>query len=313
MNKIWKKIESLYPIFYKTAFHLKTILPSFERTIENQINDKFNFEFAERICSTGLKISGSWDQYFSNLNNLKEMSMDFLKLQVELEKTGHYKYSSFNEVLNSTYQNDDVEGPDYLWGLYFSEIFWKVHYNFVSFFLVDFIKNLPKNGTILEVPSGTGFFLCEFLRRNPTWDGLGVDISESSIEFSKKLLDSNNISNDSYKIIKQDFLKLDETKQFDIICCGEFLEHLENPLDALKKFHRLLNKNGKIFITVAVWAANIDHIYLYRSAEEVRNHIRESGFKIEKELVQAVFEKDEKNPEKNKIPVNYAAILSIRN
>jgi len=56
--------------------------------------------------------------------------------------------------------------------------------------------------------------------------------------------------------------------------------------------------------------AHIDHIYLYKNAEEVRNHIRKAGFFIEKELVQASFEKDEADPEKSKIPVSYAAILS---
>ncbi len=310
MNETWTKIEKSYPVFYKTANYLISILPSFERTIENQINNEFDFEFAERICTMGLKISKNWQQYCSHVNNLKEMSQDFLRLQIELEKTGKYTFSSFEEVQKFVYTRNDDEGPNYLWGLYFSEIFWKVHYNFVNFFLTNFVRNQTQNGTILEVPSGTGFFLSEFLHANVSWNGLGVDISESSIEFSKKLLETNNISFNSYELIKQDFLKLDESKCFDRICCGEFLEHLENPLQALQKFHRLLNKHGKIFITVAVWAANIDHIYLYKNAEEVREHIRDAGFKIEMELVQAVFEKNEKDPEEEKIPVSYAAILS---
>ncbi len=92
--------------------------------------------------------------------------------------------------------------------------------------------------------------------------------------------------------------------------CGEFLEHLEDPVGALKKFNRLLKNDGRIFITVAVWAAHIDHIYLYNKAEDVRNHIREAGFSIDNELVQSVFEKDKEDPEKPKIPVSYAAILS---
>ena len=79
---------------------------------------------------------------------------------------------------------------------------------------------------------------------------------------------------------------------------------------ALKKLKSLLTKDGKLFVTAAVWAAHIDHIFLYKSAEEVRKHIKEAGLNIENELVQAVFEKDESNPEKEKIPVSYAAILS---
>ena len=92
--------------------------------------------------------------------------------------------------------------------------------------------------------------------------------------------------------------------------CGEFLEHLEDPLGCLKKLNRLLKDDGKLFLTVAVYAAMIDHIYLYRSAQEVRNHIIEAGFKIEKELVQTVFDKDSSDPEKENIPISYAAILT---
>jgi hypothetical protein len=51
----------------------------------------------------------------------------------------------------------------------------------------------------------------------------------------------------------------------------------------------------------------IDHIYLYYSADDVRDHIREAGFLPEKELVQAVFEKV--SPEGRNTPVNYCAIL----
>ena len=206
--------------------------------------------------------------------------------------------------------NNEEDGPDYLWGLYFSEVFWKIHHNFTNFSLNNFMSNLPSTGNILEVPSGTGFFLCEFLRKNPNWFAVGVDLSDSAIQFTHKLFQVNKIQKNSYKIIKMDFLQLETNKKYERILCGEFLEHLEDPLSALKKLKSLLTKNGKLFVTVAVWAAHIDHIFLYKSSEEVRNHIRKAGLKIEKELVQAAFAKDEADPEKEKIPVNYAAILS---
>ena len=176
--------------------------------------------------------------------------------------------------------------------------------------LNNFMSNLPSTGNILEVPSGTGFFLCEFLRKNPNWFAVGVDLADSSIEFNHKLFQVNKISKNSYKIIKMNFHQLEPNKKYDRILCGEFLEHLEDPLSALKKLKSLLTDNGKLFVTAAVWAAHIDHIFLYKSSEEVRNHIKKAGLKIEKELVQAVFEKDEADPEKEKIPVSYAAILS---
>jgi 2-polyprenyl-3-methyl-5-hydroxy-6-metoxy-1,4-benzoquinol methylase len=240
------------------------------------------------------------------------MSIKFLRLQKNLEKTGKYLYSTFEEVEKNEYNtnNKDSDGPDYLWGLYFSEIFWKIHHNFFNFSLNDFMSGLPATGKVLEVPSGTGLFLCEFLINNPNWLGVGIDLADSSIKFSQKLLQINNIPNNSYKILKMNFHQLEPNEKYDRILCGEFLEHLEDPLAALKKLKSLLKDDGKLFITVAVWAAHVDHIFLYESSDQVREHIRKADLKIEKELVQAVFEKDEAEPEKEKIPVSYAAILS---
>tara|TARA_Y100000782_G_C10102957_1_gene231226 strand:- start:61 stop:891 length:831 start_codon:yes stop_codon:yes gene_type:complete len=276
------------------------------------MKNNFNFELSERICENGLKMSNNdYNIYCSNLNNLIDMSKEFLKLQKNLEETGKYLYSKFDEVEKNEYNvNNEVDGPDYLWGLYFSEIFWKIHHNFTNFSLNNFMSDLPSTGNILEVPSGTGFFLCEFLRKNPNWFAVGVDLADSAIEFSHKLFQVNKISKNSYKIIKMNFHQLEPNKKYERILCGEFLEHLEDPFSALKKLKSLLTNNGKLFVTAAVWAAHIDHIFLYKSSEEVRNHIKKAGLKIEKELVQAVFEKDEADPEKEKIPVSYAAILS---
>ena len=173
----------------------------------------------------------------------------------------------------------------------------------------DFVSQTEESGTVLEVPVGTGFHLSQFLINNPKWKGLGIDLADSAITFTKNIFEINNIDKEYYNFIKTDFFSFDDEKKFDRIICGEFLEHVENPLNVLKKLHGLLKKDGKVFLTAAIWSGGVDHIYLYTHPNEVRNHIKESGFLIENELVQAVFEKDEKNPEKGKIPVNYAAIL----
>ena len=306
-------LEKNNELLEKTVSYLKTKSVMFRNTIPKQMKSNFNFKLSEEICAIGLQLSNNnWETYCSNLDNLIDMSKEFLKLQKNLEQNGKYLFSTFEEVEKNEYNldNDELNGPDYLWGLYFSEIFWKIHHNFTNFCLNNFMSDVPPSGKILEVPSGTGFFLCEFLKRNPTWVGVGVDLADSSIEFSKALFEVNNIPKNSYQILKMNFHEIDPDMKYDRILCGEFLEHLEDPLQALKKLKSLLTKDGKLFVTAAVWAAHIDHIFLYKSAEEVRKHIKEAGLNIENELVQAVFEKDESNPEKEKTPVSYAAILS---
>lgn len=306
-------IEIKFPMLFKTATYLQNKMGFFKDSIPRLFDEDFDYELGERICKTGFEMSGEeWNQYYKHVDGLANMSLEFLKLQVKLEKTGKYLYSSFKEVEENEYSKNglEMEGPDYLWGLYFSEAFWKIHHNFVKLFLRDFITITKEKGAVLEIPCGTGFFLCEFLKKHPKWNATGVDLADTAISFSHILFKANEIPQNSYRLLKTNFFEFGEAEKFDRILCGEFLEHLEDPLDALKKFYRLLKNDGRVFITVAVWAAHIDHIFLYNNAEEVRNHIREARFSIEKELVQTVFEKDKSEPEKSKIPVSYAAILS---
>jgi len=308
-----EEIEKRFPTLCKTADYLQNKTVFFKSSIPKLLNSDFDFKFGEKICKTALEIvSNNWNEYFKRVDKLIDLSFEFLKLQIQLEKTGKYLYSTFSEVEENLYSKNDSHehGPDYLWGLYFSEIFWKIHYNFTKFFLQSFVNDVKNEGRVLEVPTGSGFFLCEFLQKNSKWKGTGVDLADSSISISQKILRTNHISKDSYVLKKYDFHNLKEEEKFDRIICGEFLEHLENPLEALKKFNNLLKNDGKMFLTVAIWAAQFDHIYLYKNANEVRDHIQKAGFQIDKELVQVVFEKDEKDPEKSKIPVSYAGILS---
>jgi len=191
-----KELQDDFPLLFQTAEHLMNKAFFFRHTIPKILESNFNFELGERICNTAMKIAkNDWEKYSKNSEGVVDLSMMFLKLQPRLEKTGKYLYSSFKEVEKNVYSESD--GPDYLWGLYFSQIFWKIHHNFTNFFLDEFVKGNKNNGTAIEIPSGTGFFLSEFIRGNPTWYGSGIDLAESSIEFTKTIFRANEIPNNS--------------------------------------------------------------------------------------------------------------------
>lgn len=299
-----------FHLTYKTASYLHDKANFFKNSLPKLLVEGYDFELAERICQIGFQASDNEpEKYFKNLNGLIDLSIDFLKLQVKLEKEGKYVYTSFEEV-KKMYDRDENKGPNYLWGLYFSEVFWKIHCNLTKFFVEEFVKNTENNGTVLEIPIGTGYYFCEFLREKTYWNGVGMDIASNAVLFANKICNLNNIDSTRFKIIQQDFTTYTKNEKFERIICGEFLEHVENPEKILVQLSNLLTNNGKIFLTAAIWSGGIDHIFLYENPEQVRQHIRKAGLKIEKELIQAVFEKDQDNPEKGKIPVNFAVILS---
>ena len=306
---IFDDIKEQYPYFYEASTILEDSCFFFKNVLTELKNIGLDYEYCEDICKKGFSLSdNNFGKYYENLHSLVLFSLEFLKLQVRLVKTGKYLYSSFKEVNRYVYNNPDrkLTGPWYMMALYFSQVFWVTHYNVNKFFLEEICKGNKEDGLILEAPSGTGLFISNFLSRNPSWYGTALDLSDSAIEFTRRMVDTFDIS-EQVGLCKHDFFKYVPSFKYDIVLCGEFLEHLEKPEVALDKLYSFVKDDGFVFLTVAVYASMIDHIYLYKSVEEVREQIKNVGFSIDKELVQNVFKN--KGPEDSCTPINYSVII----
>ena len=77
----------------------------------------------------------------------------------------------------------------------------------------------------------------------------------------------------------------------------------------LQKLHTLLSDNGKLIITTPTNAPAIDHIYLFKGAEDIRYVISEAGFDIEEELCVYSEDVSQEIAERFKISMMYAAVL----
>ena len=204
------------------------------RNISEKIKDKdYNKPFAEKICNILLEICQNNDEkYKQAIDDFTEFSFEFLKLQQELQKTRHYKYSTFNQIKENVYDNPKIMEKTYLHGMLLSEAFWINNNKIINFFLKEFCKDNQESGKVLEVPAGTGIFISEFINQNPNYIAEAYDISQSSIDFAKKVININ--SKKDILIQKQDIFKI-ENKKYDKIICGELLEHLEHPEALLQK------------------------------------------------------------------------------
>jgi hypothetical protein len=86
---------------------------------------------------------------------------------------------------------------------------------------------------------------------------------------------------DRYTIVNNNILDVPLHKKADIVICQEVLEHLEDPLSFIKALRDMAQPSGWGYITAAINAAHTDHIYLYRSPDEVKSQIEEAGWVIE--------------------------------
>lgn len=143
---------------------------------------------------------------------------------------------------------------------------------------VNFVKSIiPKNGKILEIGSGHGFFIesMEKLKYKIT----GIEISKEKRKLSKRITKS--------KIMNVNLMKeIPSMGNLDAIVMFHVLEHLSNPSDFLKKVGSMLNQNGVIILEVP--NSNDDQIFSNLAYTEFywqRGHIHYFNPKSLKETI----------------------------
>lgn len=104
-------------------------------------------------------------------------------------------------------------------------------------FLRSYIKT---EGEVLDLGCGTGEFIYRFLK-----DGFsvrGVDISEDMLKISKEKIESKNLKNNNYELIKENLVNYEDGSEADYIICNfDTVNYLKNE----KEFEKFLEKSNK--------------------------------------------------------------------
>lgn len=246
-KKLKRSLKDLEPSFY---IHAASFFEKYQQFATNQ----------------GKSLEFGIDSYL-------RMVSDYVYEQLRFSQTGEYSCKSFADAYEKIYSKPEVM-EYYMHGLIMSQFLWKHHYDMFRFFhenLSDYTANI-KN--YLEVGGGHGFYLNEAIKLiegEVKYDLL--DISESSINISKKFIDSPAVT-----YILKDIFDYETTEKYNFITVGEVLEHIEEPVELLKKIASLLTEDGHVFITTPTNAPAIDHIFLFHDEAHVEQIINEAGF-----------------------------------
>lgn len=233
---------------------------------------------------------------------------DMLREQIYFQKHKKYRYSTFAEVADSVYFNDDYMAL-YMYGLALTSFLWPNHIAMQRFFLDALPRN--KRGRYLDIGPGHGYFLMTAMKHSSYEDFLGIDISEASIRLTRDIVTHFCPEyRDNFNLRCLDFLDSGlETGSFDAIVAGEVIEHVERPDEFLKEIARLAKPDAWIFVTTCINAPAVDHIYLFGTPEQVDDMFRACGLRIKKSLILPYEGKTVEESLKGKLSVNVAYVL----
>ena len=264
-----------------------------------------NHRFSKGLIERGYATFGSiWAQEFNRMlqslfpddeslssaaKGYAAFAFDSMRHQKAFERDRSYPHKTYEEVANQVYFNEEHMEKEYLPGLLLSHYLWPHHYRQLQFFNNNFVLPLSMSDqkSFIEVGIGTTLYSRIVLENVPDSAGVGYDISPSSCRYAERHVKAIS-AECRYQVCEQDIVA-QPIDQVPWIICVEVLEHLEDPVEFLVTLRKTLRRGGHAFITAAINSGHADHIYLYRSPQDVALHLNEAGFHIEQGFSDTAF------------------------
>ncbi|WP_028577192.1 class I SAM-dependent methyltransferase [Desulfomicrobium escambiense] len=106
----------------------------------------------------------------------------------------------------------------------------------------------PEDGLrVLDAGCGRGDLVVSFSKANPSWQVTGIDLEPERIAIARAVRDRIGLKNAEY--IEGSVLELSHDGRYDMVTCCDVLEHIQDDVSVMKKFHGSLKRGGVLLLT----------------------------------------------------------------
>lgn len=283
--------NSSHDLFRRFAAIAQQKTPFFS-DIWHRSREQFGDEWVNEFCQNLTQLFGSEGEtgWEPAVRGYAEFALDTMRSQKYFERNHHYRWSRLADIRDRYYGNEKHMMESYLPGMFLSHFLWPNHFRLLRYFRNEILPAFATPPALFyEVGVGCGIYSRETLRRFPETVGKGFDISPYSVTFSRRVLEASDVAG-RYDFALGDILTahLPERKA-DFVVSQEVIEHLEDPRRFVGILYKLTKSGGKAYITAAVNAALSDHIYLFRSPDEVKTMLTDAGWKVLRERAEYAY------------------------
>lgn len=284
--------------------------PEHERFLVRRFAEPSHLVHADELAEAVLRLHSEAD--------LEQVCVDYrwmcgvvLEEELFFRRTGRYRMTSYAEAVMQVYENDEYMAR-YMNGLLMSQVLWTNHTGVSSWFVDAFLRaNVPAYRH-LEIGPGHGLLLWLAARSPKCGELTAWDISDASLRATRACLDKLGVDR-PVALDKVDVLNVPAqiVGRFESVVISEVLEHLEDPIGALRSLHPVLERDrGRLFVNMPVNSPAPDHIYLLHHPEEVVALVRDAGFVIEQTKVFAATGYTETQARKQRLTMSVAIIAT---
>jgi len=205
-------------------------------------------------------------------------TLEVNRAQHAYERRGSYEFSTFAEADARVYQKSEYM-HEYYGGVFAILFSWSHYVELMEFYLKSFVAKLS-SGRLIEIAPGHGAWGVLAVSHHAGLTLDGWDISPTSLELAPKMAEGAGVADrcayhlgDATKIAHSEGL-------YDAAICSFMLEHLEDPGKFLADFSPSLRPGALAYVTLALTAAQTDHIFEFRLESEGILLAEAAGFEL---------------------------------
>lgn len=236
-------------------------------------------ELARIVLTLGARRAGGVESLIDDYRFLCESIV--LPEELHFRRHGTYRLTNFADAERECYAN----GPfmdRYMNGLLVSNILWSNHAHAFEAYVNGYLPRLPAGAAHLEIGPGHGLFLFFAARLARLARIEGWDVSPTSIGNTRAALDVLGVERPvDLKLVNLfDAPTAEAGGGFDSIVMSEILEHLEDPVAAMRAAARHLKPGGHLWVNVPANSPAPDHIFLVNGPEHAVTLVKEAGLEV---------------------------------
>jgi 2-polyprenyl-3-methyl-5-hydroxy-6-metoxy-1,4-benzoquinol methylase len=276
---------SNFPSLDKLATTIRNVWPEHAAYLDKSFAERSRdvMGISEQVAFCALRLASNAEGGLARLCEDYRFLCEKIVLPEEFYFRRHdaYRLSSFADALRECYANAPYM-ERYMHGLMVSYAIWSNHAHAIASYALKYLPSLRPRADLLEIGPGHGLLLF-FAASSSVDSSLSAwDVSPTSIAQTRRALDLLGVTR-PITLTLQNLFEADsamQTTRFDAITMSEILEHLEQPVQALKAAAQWLRPGGSIWVNVPANSPAPDHIFLVRSPEHAEELVREAGLEV---------------------------------
>ena len=273
-----------YPSVHRLVSGVVKQWPEHQRFLEQSIasRDPDLMRSTERHAAIISRIIGESDEQLAGYSNDYRFLCDrVLEEEVHFRRTGRYRLSRFEDAVREVYADREFMNR-YMNFLLLSHVLWDNHARAMAHFAESYLSHLPPATAHLEIGPGHGLLLQLACTAPSIASVTGWDVSQTSIAQTRHCLQAMDVEREVRLELRDLFDAPTPASDggFGSVVLAEILEHLEDPIEALRAVSRLMRRGAYLWVHVPINSPAPDHLYLLRTPEEALALVRAAGFDL---------------------------------